>query len=261
MAKFPSLQSVFKATANTIIRFPLEILAAFVGTIFSLIIIDFKSYPVPPYNIKVVICSSLCLVLFLSSSLYFESKKSKTWIQFASSLFLGGLIAAFVFNLSEKITFIEGLQLFVLSIALHLLVSFAGFIPKKYDQEEFWEFNKQLFIRIITSGIYSSVLYLGLALAILAITKLFNVEFYDEIYADLFVIITGLFNTIFFLAGVPETNNADSPLKLSYPKGLKNFTQFVLLPLISLYLVILLCYETKIVATFSLPVGWVSYLV
>ena len=261
MAKFPSLQSVFKATANTIIRFPLEILAAFVGTIFSLIIIDFKSYPVPPYNIKVVIFSSLCLVLFLSSSLYFESKKSKTWIQFASSLFLGGLISAFVFNLSEKITFIEGLQLFVLSIALHLLVSFAGFIPKKYDQEEFWEFNKQLFIRIITSGIYSSVLYLGLALAILAITKLFNVEFYDEIYADLFVIITGLFNTIFFLAGVPETNNADSPLKLSYPKGLKNFTQFVLLPLISLYLVILLCYETKIVATFSLPVGWVSYLV
>ena len=58
MAKFPSLQSVFKATANTIIRFPLETLAAFVGTIFSLIIIDFKSYPVHPYNIKIVMFSN-----------------------------------------------------------------------------------------------------------------------------------------------------------------------------------------------------------
>ncbi len=262
MAKFPSLQSVFKTTSNTIYRFPLETLATFVGTIYSLIIIDEISDSINfPFNIKAVICSSLCLVLFLSLSLYFESKITKAWVRFGTSIFLGGIIIAIVFNLSEEITFIEWLQLFVLSIALHLLVSFAGFIPKKYNQEEFWEFNKQLFIRIITAGIYSSVLYVGLALAITAITKLFNVEFYKEIYGDLFVIISGVFNTIFFLAGVPKTNNTDLPLKLSYPKGLKNFTQFVLMPLISLYLIILLCYEAKILITLSLPIGWVSYLV
>jgi len=261
MAKFPSLQSVLNSTVNTINRFPLETLATLVGTIYSLIIIHSLEHKTEQLNIKIVICSSLWLVLFLSLSLYFESKKTKTWIRFAISNLLGCLIAAFVFSLSEKITFIEWLQLFVFSIALHLLVSYAGFIPKKYDQEEFWEFNKQLFIRIITGGIYSSVLYVGLAVAITAITKLFNVEFYKEIYGDLFILIAGIFNTIFFLAGVPETNNANSPLKLSYPKGLKNFTQFVLMPLISLYLVILLCYETKILFTLSLPVGWVSYLV
>jgi hypothetical protein len=261
MAKFPSLQSVFKATADTIKRFPLETLAAFVGTIYSLIIIHSLEHKTEQLNLKIVICSSLWLVLFLSLSLYFESRKSKNWFRFATSLLLGGLISAFVFNLSEDNSFIEFLQLFVLSIALHLLVSFAGFIPKKYDQEEFWEFNKQLFIRIITGGIYSSVLYVGLAVAITAITKLFNIEFYKEIYGDLFILISGVFNTIFFLAGVPKNNNTDAPLKLSYPKGLKNFTQFVLLPLISLYLVILLCYETKILITLSLPIGWVSYLV
>ena len=261
MAKFPSLQSVLKSTANTINRFPLETLAALVGTIYSLIIIHSLEQRTEQFNIKIVICSSLCLVLFLSLSLYFESKKTNTWVQLGTNISLGCIIIAVVFNLSEEITFIEWLQLFVLSIALHLLVSFAGFIPKKYEQEEFWEFNKQLFIRIITGGIYSSVLYVGLAVAITAITKLFNVEFYKEIYGDLFIIIAGIFNTIFFLAGVPETNNANSPLKLSYPKGLKNFTQFVLMPLISLYLVILLCYEAKILITLSLPIGWVSYLV
>ena len=161
MAKFPSLQSVFKSTVNTINRFPLETLATFIGTIYSLIIIHSLEQKTEQFNIKIIICSSLCLVLFLSLSLYFESKKTKPLIRFASSLFIGGLIAAFVFNLSEKITFIEGLQLFVLSITLHLLVSFVGFISKKYDQEQFWEFNKQLFIRIITGGIYSSVLYIG----------------------------------------------------------------------------------------------------
>lgn len=261
MAKFPSLQSVLDSTKKTIFRFPFEFIATLTGTIYSLLLIDSINGISEQLYIKIITSSALCLALFLSVSLYFESKNTKDWIRLLTSFILGGLIVVFVFNLSEKITFIEGLQLFVLSIALHLLVSFAGFIPKKYDQEEFWEFNKQLFIRIITSALYSLVLYAGLAIAITAVHELFNVDFYDKIYGDLFIIIAGLFNTIFFLAGVPETNNPDAPINLSYPKGLKNFTQYVLMPLISIYLVILISYEAKIVATFSLPVGWVSYLV
>ncbi len=261
MAKFPSLQSVIDLTLKTVYRFPFEFIATLIGTIYLLLFIDNIDVNPEQLFIKIIISSALCMVLFLSISLYFESKKTKEWIRFLASFILGGLIVAFVFNLSEKLTFIEGLQLFVLSISTHLLVSFAGFLPKKYNQKEFWEFNKQLFIRIITSGLYSLVLYVGLAIAVTAITKLFNVEFYKEIYGHLFVIIAGLFNTIFFLAGVPEINNEASPLNLSYPKGLKNFTQYVLMPLISLYLVILISYETKILVTLSLPVGWVSYLV
>ena len=261
MAKFPSLQSVLDSTKKTIFRFPFEFIATLTGTIYSLLLIDSINGISEQLYIKIITSSALCLALFLSVSLYFESKNTKDWIRLLTSFILGGLIVVFVFNLSEKITFTEGLQLFVLSIALHLLVSFAGFIPKKYDQEEFWEFNKQLFIRIITSALYSLVLYAGLAIAITAVHELFNVDFYDKIYGDLFIIIAGLFNTIFFLAGVPETNNPDAPINLSYPKGLKNFTQYVLMPLISIYLVILISYEAKIVATFSLPVGWVSYLV
>jgi hypothetical protein len=261
MAKFPSLQSVLDSTKKTIFRFPFEFIATLTGTIYSLLLIDSISSISEQLYIKIIISSALCLVLFLSVSLFFESKKTKEWIRILTSFILGALIVTFVFNLSEKLTFIEALQLFVLSISLHLLVSFAGFLPKKYNQEEFWEFNKQLFIRIITSGLYSLVLYAGLAIAITAVHELFNVDFYDKIYGDLFIIITGLFNTIFFLAGVPETNNSAEPIHLSYPKGLKNFTQYVLMPLISLYLVILISYEVKIVATFSLPVGWVSYLV
>ena len=182
MDKFPTLQNVLDSTKKTIFRFPLETIITVIGTIYALLLIDEKNDSTENLYLKIIASCSLCLVLFLSNSLYFESKKTKDWIRFLTRFILGGLIAAFVFNLSEKITFIEGLQLFVLSISLHLLVSFSGFIPKKYIQEEFWEFNKQLFIRIITSGIYSLVLYVGLAIAVTAITKLFNVEFYKEIY-------------------------------------------------------------------------------
>ncbi|MDN3671712.1 DUF4153 domain-containing protein [Flavobacterium branchiarum] len=262
MSKFPSLQNIAQAILKTITRFPLETITAVIGTILS-IILNEKSYNDPNRELyqKALMSCSLCFVLFLSVSLFFLASKKNNILRFLTSLVLGSLIVAFIFSFHQYITNLEIQQFIVLNIALHLLVSFAGFIPKRYDQDEFWEFNKQLFLRILTAGLYSIVLYSGLALAILAVDNLFNVEFNRNIYLYLFFIIVGIFNTIFFLSGIPETNNKEVPLTLNYPKGLKTFTQFILLPLISVYLVILICYEAKILATLSLPVGWVSYLV
>ena len=262
MSRLPSLQNVLNATLNTILRFPLEIITAISGTIFAIILNELEYQdPNKEFYQKALMSCSLCLVLFLSVSLFFIAAKKNTILRFVTSIVLGAFIVLFVFGFHQRITEIEIQQFLVLNIALHLLVSFAGFLPRTYNQDEFWEFNKQLFLRILTSGLYSIVLYCGLALAILAIDKLFKVKFYNDIYLHIFFVIAGIFNTIFFLNGVPETNNSQNPLVLKYPKGLKNFTQYVLLPLISLYLVILICYEAKILVTLSLPVGWVSYLV
>jgi len=262
MSRLPSLQNVLKSIQKTILRFPLEIIISIAGTIFAIILNELKySDPNKELYQKAFMSCSLCLVLFLSVSLFFIAAKKNIILRFVTSMALGSLIFLFVFNFHQYITNIEIQQFLVLSIALHLLVSFAGFLPRAYNQDEFWEFNKQLFLRILTAGLYSVVLYSGLALAILAIDKLFNVKFYNNIYLHIFLVIAGIFNTTFFLSGVPETNNSENPLVLNYPKGLKNFTQYVLLPLISLYLVILICYEAKILVTLSLPVGWVSYLV
>lgn len=261
MSRLPSLQSVLKAAQKTILRFPLETITAICGTIFAILNIrqDYTNYS--EFYLKAIMSCSLCLVWFFSASLFFGAKQKNNIIRFAVSLVFSVPLIAFVFNFGERVSDVETQQFFVLNLALHLLVSFAGFIPREYNQEEFWEFNKQLFLRILTSGLYSVVLYAGLALAFLAVDQLFKVEFDSKIYGYLFFIIAGIFNTIFFLNGVPETNNKEFPLQLVYPKGLKNFTQFVLLPLISIYLVILICYEAKILITLSLPVGWVSYLV
>lgn len=261
MSKFPSLQNVINATQKTILRFPLETITAICGTICAILLVEDDNRDSKELLMKVIMSCLLCLVLFLSISLFFLASKKNTIIRYLTSLALGSLAFAFVFSFKKDITEVEIQQFLVLNIALHLLVSFAGFLPRTYNQDEFWEFNKLLFLRILTAGLYSGVLYLGLAIAITAVEKLFNVGIEDKIYGYLFFTIAGIFNTIFFLNGVPETNNAEYPLKLSYPNGLKNFTQYVLMPLISLYLVILICYETKILVTLSLPIGWVSYLV
>ena len=261
MASFPSFQKIIQETQRTFLRFPLEILIAITGTIFAIYATNETNRQTEELFTKIIMGCSLCLVLFLSITLYFLNDKKSSYIRFIGSFISGALVFVFVFRFSEHIKQFETYQFLALNLALHLLVSFAAFINKKYDKGAFWEFNKQLFLRILTSALYSIVIYAGLSFALLATHHLFNVDYYNEIYIDLFYIIFGIFNTIFFLSGIPETNNANGPLHLNYPIALKKFTQFVLIPLISIYFLILLSYEIKIIALFSLPVGWVSNLI
>ncbi|WP_418264023.1 DUF4153 domain-containing protein [Flavobacterium faecale] len=261
MPSFPSFQKIIEETRGTLLRFPLEILIAVIGTLCAIYAIDENDHEIQRIYGKIIMSCSLCLVLFLSISLYFSKDLKNNSIRFISSLILGGLSFAFVFQFSDQIKTFEIYQFLALNLALHLLVSFTAFINKKYDENAFWEFNKQLFLRILTSGLYSVVIFAGLSFALLATHHLFEIDYYDTIYLDLFYLVFGIFNTVFFLAGVPETNNSNIALHLRYPIGLKKFTQFVLIPLISIYLVILLSYEIKIIAQFSLPVGWVSNLI
>lgn len=259
--KFLSFQRTVDTIQKTVCRFPLETFTAITGTIIAMFLAEEHNDNLENLYAKALLSCSLCFVLFLSISLYFTRNTKDNLIRFISSIGFGAIIILFVFNFSDKIKQTEFYQFYSLNIALHLLVSFAAFVNKKHNQDHFWEFNKQLFIRILTAALYSIVLYSGLALALLAVHNLFNIELYDKIYFHLFLFIAGIFNSIFFLSGIPETNNPSETLELKYPDGLKKFTQYVLIPLISIYLVILIGYEIKIILSFSLPVGWVSNLI
>ncbi|PZP43833.1 MAG: hypothetical protein DI598_15230, partial [Pseudopedobacter saltans] len=141
----------------------------------------------------------------------------------------------------------------------HLMVSFAPFL-KNHNNLSFWQYNKSLFLLILTSGLYSGVLYLGIALAIKAVGELWHVYIVSDVYAYVFFFIAFFFNTVFFLSKVPS-NFSQLEQDNSYPKGLKVFTQYILIPLMSIYLVILFLYEINILIQRSLPNGIVSWLI
>lgn len=261
MSKSQFFKNALSSLLNTVIRFPFETITSFIALATSITFseAEYDSIHLNLYT-KILLICSLCLVGFLNISIYFSSrKKGLVWL--ISNLAAGSLLVFFVFQFSEKLTDTDHLQFIVLNIALHLLVSFVAFINQTYQQNHFWEFNKQLFMRLFTAALYSFVLFGGLAVALLAITELFHVEFYNKIYFHLWLVIIIVFNTLFFLAGIPTLKSVETELVLNYPKGLKKFTLYVLLPLLLIYLVILLGYEMKIVFTLTLPLGWVSYLI
>ena len=151
------------------------------------------------------------------------------------------------------------IRYFLFIITAHMFVAFAAFMERGRIVA-FWEFNKTLFLRFVTAALYTTVLYTGLAVALLAVNQLFAVEIRGERYLQLWWILVGLFNTWFFLSGVPHgADTADT--ETNYPKGLKIFAQYVMIPLVAVYLCILYAYMGKIIFQWDWPKGWVGYLV
>jgi hypothetical protein len=257
--KFPSVQNLIDGFLAVVRRFPLELIVTISGTLCAMLLIERDFDESDNLLLTLVLCSNLGLVLFLSVTLLSESRN----LPLKSHLLLKGLgLAALVliYFLLDPITDETNTFRFgFLLVGFHLLVSFAPFISRG-SVEGFWEYNKQLFLRILTATLYSSVLYGGLAIALIATDALFDFKIRSEIYGHLFALVFGVFNTTFFLAGVPA-NWTGLEESQHYPKGLKIFTQYVLIPLATVYLGILLTYEGKLILEWTLPKGLVASLV
>jgi hypothetical protein len=147
----------------------------------------------------------------------------------------------------------------IYNIAVHLMVAFVPFI-KRGEENGFWNYNKALFLRLMEAILYSGVLYLGLVIALGALHGLFDLDIDETVYMDIYIVIFTVFNTWFFAAKLPRDIHALDSIRV-YPKGLKVFSQFILLPLLLVYLLILYSYELKILISWDWPKGIVSYLV
>ena len=145
------------------------------------------------------------------------------------------------------------------SLIFHLLAAVLPIINKR-NSNAVWQYNQTLFIRSFTTALYCGVLFLGLAGALLALDQLFGVQVEGHYYAYLWFGLLGIGGTLIFVSGVPE-NIQKLDDKEDFPKPLKAFSQYVLLPLVLIYLVILYAYSGQILIKWQLPVGWVSNMI
>ena len=261
--RFPSFESFVKGTLDTLKRFPLPLFSSILASSICIYLIDVEwdHKNKLDYLWKIAMCCWIGLNLFLSMSLISERRNHGAVQKYAAQILGVLLLVGYYFLLPEfrRMTITDGTRYALFTTGLHLLVSFSPFIARG-EINGFWQFNKTLFLRFLLSALYSGVLYLGLALALLAIDKLFNADVKWVRYMQLWYFLAGVFNTWFFLAGVPK-NMDELETVTDYPKGLKIFTQFVFLPLVAIYLVILYAYGIKIIIQWELPKGWVSWLV
>ena len=258
--RLPSLHRIAADARRVFFRFPLEMLIAVISTGAAMLLIDESHRTTEDALIRAVLTCLLGLPAALACTLYGERRGLSRGARLGIGAALVALLVAYNFSLHSLHHQVHAYRFAGLLLAVHAAVAVAGF-PGRGRSGGFWDFNKTLFLRICTAAIFSGVLFGGLAGALAAVDALFAVKVDEEVYAQLFCLIAGIFNTVFFLSGVPQPQAAAGETAVPYPRVLRLFIQFVLVPLVTLYLLILLAYEAKIIVQWRLPKGWVSNLV
>ena len=259
--KFPSLSTFVNSIKNVLSRFPFEIGFAFLGTIAATVYIEISDLNLTAESIcmRLILIANLGLVLSLSVTLFSESYSNSFPKKYLLRVLLLFILTGLFFLIDPLKRETDLFRFILLALAAHLSVSFAAYFGKGHVNA-FWQFNRVIFLRFLIGGIYSAALFLGLAAAVGSMNFLFNFNFDWDTFAILWVWIVGIFQTVFFLSGVP-TNLNGLEKDTTYPHGLKIFTQFVLIPLATVYAIILLAYEAKILLEWELPKGLVSNLI
>ncbi|MCJ7935866.1 MAG: DUF4153 domain-containing protein [Chryseobacterium sp.] len=244
---------------EVIFRFPMVLLMALLASIGAVCLYE-TNYSERYFFTcsKFTICSCLGISLMFALKMLSQRIGKSYMLESLGVIFLIG----FYYILpGDKKDFTEVYKYIIIVTFLlsHLLVSFIAFLSRNKELN-FWQYNKNLFVNTVLTVIFTGVLTGGMELAVLAVDKLFDFKFNNRVYFDLFFFLAISGSCLNFLIfnerGLPYLEK-DS----QYPVVLKFFTQFILIPLLLIYAVILYFYSFKILINWELPRGWVSYLV
>jgi uncharacterized protein DUF4153 len=254
--RFPSIATLVEHAATVARRFPWTLMAGVVAATAGVVA---STTGANDGWTRLTFVAALALPLTIALALLGEAR---AWGPGRRTVvLLGGIAGLVAFFLGWRGIEVahEALRYFLLSTALHLTVAFLPFLGAE-ESLAFWQYNRRLFLGFLRAVVFSGVLFVGIAIALGALDKLFGVHVAGETYFRIWLIVAFVVNTWIFLAAVPPDLPALAR-DTEYPRALKVFAQYVLTPLAFTYLVILLAYLIKIVAGGEWPSGWIGWLV
>ena len=245
---------------NSLKRFPMASLSAFLVTVIlvSLIELDYNNEESEIVTVanKIAFVASLGVVLFPALRLF--------WSNFLMTIIGAGLLVGYYYILPHNINISDSNLFFrhtILILATFLIFLWAPFISVKISNKNIWEWTQNLILALVATLFFSFLLYIGIVLALYSIEKLFDVHIASRRYAQLAIIIFGIYGVNLFLAHIPKYILL---LQVrTYTKAEVIFTKYILTSLTIGYFIILFTYSAKILITMQWPVGvvaWISIL-
>lgn len=254
------LQDMLKNIRKSFERFPVTI-AISSSLVIMLIILSEKGSTLSS-NVREII-ERVCMIIALGIplsvclKLIFERKKITNRVHRIIGYIIGAIILIlYYFILLNEFNLINNVRYIGVSIFLYLAFSYIPWINKKEGYEHYIiELLSSFFLTII----YSFVLFLGISAIFFTINQLFNANITGKYFYYTFLVIAGVFAISLFLARIPEIDKDFYEKK--YPKALKVLLLYIVIPLITVYSIILYVYFFRIIITRNWPQGLVSHLV
>lgn len=257
----PKFKQILEKAGYIFTHYSFILLVAFLAAVSFSILIDNSSLKETSINFytRFGIVSALGISFLFALNMLSERMGHKILLNLLGITFLMGYFEFILPHNNNDFGTVHAILLAVSFLLSHLLVSFIAFSGKN-QEHSFWQFNKNLFINVVLTGIFTVVLVGGIMLALTAVDHLFDLELNNKVYPKTFTFLT-IFGSCFIFLLFIEDGLSFLEQEGNYPEILKFFVQFVLIPLLIIYAVILYFYGGKILVKWDLPRGWVSYLI
>ena len=197
---------------------------------------------------------------FLSVSLtLFSENISKMYVRLLLNVGFLTLLAVYCFNLPINLLPYQYYQILILGFVFILSAFFSSFLKKRNDNP-FWNFAVNSVTQLFIAYVFALVMLAGLSLAVVSLDQLFGIAIDDKVYGNLAVLCMVVFGPVYFLSNVPD-KDAKYNQDISYDRVLKILGLYILVPILTIYTLILYFYLFQIIVKWELPNGWVTTLV
>ena len=253
-----------KAVKRSIERFPLTVVFALVLTVITIANVHGTlSFLNIDWRYFLIWYSATGIVLTLSLSLWFEECQKKMYCIVMSLLihiiWIGiSLLIKHNYGKLEYAPYSYMIAALIITLFLSPLV--LSFIKDKNDVS-FWNFSFHTAVALVASVVVSGIVCGGIELLLLSIEKLFGANISENIYVDVAIICFFLLMPVMVIQGVPAGKLKHNAEPISMPKLIENSVTRLFTPIAIAYFITLYCYAAKILFTWQLPDGWVSWLV
>ena len=247
-------------------RFPLAILLLFCWAAGAIVMHHLErayGYDMPniqKFEFFIAYYFPAAALLITAFTLYREANPARPLNRFVapvtSVLWLAFCI---IMTVSMPISRADGIMLGTLIVAIIITTATLAFRHSK-DDREFWRLIMGAIIAAVVAGIGAGIFFGGLQLLLIGVETLFGISFYSEITLDIIIVCSMFICPVVWLQMLPSlTPNDERTIKM--PRFLGGLLHFLFMPLVGAYLITLYVYLFKIVFTWELPEGMVSYLV
>lgn len=263
--KWLSLENIWESLQALFRRFPLVAVDTLVATVLGIVLLESErqiwSLSDSLENIlsKVLLLAVLGFPLLTGLTLLSEKLKWKTlfhWLAQGVGIIFLALYYLVLPQDLDNMTFVHGTRLVIFNIVAYLLALSLPFYEKNHSLR-FWRFVETAFARLVVSAFFSVTLWAGIALSLAAIDYLFDVKIDGEFYMEAWAVIVGIFGAWFFLSGFPKVHES-LPEGVEKSKVLHIFAEYICVPLLCIFFVILYVYLGRIVFLWDWPKGGVA---
>mgnify|MGYP000788652193 FL=1 len=206
---------------------------------------------------------SVGILLSLTLHLWSEEVKSRLWkttIQLAAHALLIADTFLLYHYLTTESSWIEiGIAHAAAILAVGFSTFFLSFLREKNDIAS-WNFALNTVSAYIVTQVIGLILCAGISLLLFSLHQLFDIHISGKCYAYIYYLCNVLLGLMLFLGLLPQGDDKHNR-KPHSSEFLNGILHYLFLPLTASYLIVLYIYATRILISWELPIGWVSWLI